>query len=235
MHPLPELALPLPVLAFNLEDFLRSAFQILVLVFFFGAPLLRRAAKEQNPPRRQRPGPRRRSEAEERGEDLWRQLLEGLEEKAAQRPAAPPPPLPQARPVPSAATPGGGSGAAEPHSPRPLDSELAPGDLTGIDFSEIDEEALERAPESAHPVTAEGPPNRSAVGAGASTGLEAVSASAAAAEAQRELARSDAPHLLLPRDPAEWRRALILAEVLAPPVALRGQRDPVLPGRPLAP
>jgi hypothetical protein len=229
MPPLPLSALSPGLLAFDMQDFLQSAFQILVLVFFFGAPLLGRGAKQRGATGRPNPAqrPRRRSEAEERGEDIWRQLLEGLEQKPA---AAPAPQKAGPRPV-AAAAPAAAS-AAERSAPRPLESELAPGELTDIDFSEIDEEALERAPESAHPVLPEVSSEEIGVGAGASAGIESVSSGEAAAEAQRELASGELPRFVLPRGAQDWRRALLLAEVLAPPVSLRTERGRLMPGRP---
>lgn len=229
MHPLLEFAPPLPLLAFDLEEFLRSAFQILVLVFFFGAPLLRRADKGGDKgraqTRRAAPAPRRRSEAEQRGEDLWRKLLEGQGEPPVPQPAQRPRPVPVPVPAPT--------GTQERSEPRPIDIELAPDELTDIDFNEIDEEALERAPEKAHPVTPEGQPVASAVGGGANAGITAGAADAASEALERGSMRSRGEAFDLPRDAAQWRRAVLLAELLAPPVALRAQRETVLPGRPL--
>jgi hypothetical protein len=233
--PLASWLLTPPVLALDFEGLLKGLIQVALLVFFFGGPLLGRGKKAGDAdPDQPAPRPRRasRSEAERKGEDLWKQLLEGLEPKEQKPPSAPPqrptprpaqarattaaqpsgaPPRPP--PIPGAAQRATGqTGAppavaaskpaarmAEPSAPEALGTELAPAELNDIQFSEIDEEAVERDPTLgvAPPIAAtSGEPAVPGVGGARRVGW---------------------------LDPGtDWRRAMILAEVLGPPVSLRG-------------
>jgi hypothetical protein len=241
--------LPPPVLALTFDEFLRGVVQILVLMFFFGGPLLRRG-KGQADAAPDQPGPRtrrgRRTAAETTGEDLWKQLMEGIEPKQKPTPVQPPqsranPTTAEARPQSGSAATGRGASAtprapastrpppfpaaptqarpsaapaparsraarpAEPSAPEALGTELAPQALNDIEFAEIDEEAVERNPDATAKPIAAGSGSSSAGG-----GPAPIGAPSAPAHSPWGFAGTD------------WRRALVLAEVLGPPVTLRG-------------
>lgn len=241
--------MPAPLLALTFEDFLRGAVQLLVVMFFFGGPLLRRGKGQGEAAPGQpadRPRRARRSAAETTGEDLWKQLMEGIEPQ--QRPTPPQPTQARANPAtaaakpkPSAAAPSRGASnaprapaatrpppfpgaptqvrpaaasgplrssaarSAEPSAPEALGTELAPEALNDIQFAEIDEEELERNPDAT---------------------VKPIAAGSGSSSAGSEAAPIGAPpapvHSPWGMAGTDWRRALVLAEVLGPPVTLRG-------------
>ncbi|MEM7310147.1 MAG: hypothetical protein AAF682_25955 [Planctomycetota bacterium] len=155
-------------------------------------------------------------DAEERGRDLWRELLDGLDGGVEPEPEPEPPTAPsKPRPEPSQAPVEVVATRAEPAEPR------VAGDLAG--FESVDLAGLEGALEAGARVPSEPL-------SGALSDFDSHRASeplAQLAPVGSESAESDsAPAARVSpggfgASAASWRRAFVLSELLAPPVALR--------------
>jgi hypothetical protein len=219
----------------SFESLVEGLVQLGVLAVFFGLPILRGILNERKKraARTAVPVPRRpldrapRSEPEQTGKDLWKQLLESLEERAEPRPTAPATPVepPYRTEVsdggePEAAPPwrGPADPLGDPRPPAPAPAYEPPprrrltAELPSSDQPPIDEEQLERS----------GAPVAEAVPLGVLPAAQALPRFVEGVEPP------PLPHLeaasRVRRDSLEapdWRRALVLAEVLAPPLSLR--------------
>lgn len=197
---LPAFAGAWPFVLADMDEVFRRIFQLLLLVFFFGGPLLKRerAASKQGRTARKPATARQqqRSELERKGQELWKQLLEGLDPEAAERrtrPTSKPPPSPPTRRAVPDKPP-------TPSFPPPTRTQVAE-----ATFSEIDEDAVEANLVVTAPLSGMAPPS--------AAGTLAVAAASAVEEDEPQSGRSG----------SEWRRAIALAEVLSPPVGLRKQ------------
>ena len=262
-------------------DVIEGLIQILVIVFFFGLPMLdglrRKRQSEKAAPGRgaSRPAPRgggARSEAEKAGRDLWRELLEQATGEEASTAAPPrtespskpkpsPPPIPpkatpERAPTPRESAPASGwqsVPSAAPSEPparrtrqrhRPVREDMPA--LGTKDAAARRQLAELRGLESALPPTPkEGELEARGTERGVSLeeGLERGASLESRLEAGLEPVRADLAELrgldgitdgdLTRAEPAfgvsgleAWRRAIVAAEVLGAPLALRGTPAP---------
>ena len=270
----------------GLSDVIEGLIQILVLVFFFGLPMLEGVFKKRNgkgkpAPRKGAPAPRgstKKTDAERTGRDLWKELLEqasGKESSTTAPPRAEPPraepprptPAPAPRPVLPEARPVGKdvgrsdgwqsvpktAGAPEPAAARskpgakrpkrrPIRESLPSRRRSAPRESLTDWEGLDSG---LSPAPSESELERT--GPNREPGLEERMESGAGLEGQLEagktpvrakLADLDGGEPVLPAGTTrpqpplavgelhEWRRAILAAEVLGAPVALRGTPGP---------
>ena len=240
------------------EGILEGLIQLLFIAVFFGIPILRgifserskQAAGRRPAPPKPRPRPERGAErGEERGGDLWRQLLEGIEEPEAKTPVPrPQDPMgdPQVRPESTVRR------APSRRRPEPIEAELEPTPEPvrpqrrrpaplQVDLPSRDDDGKLRAdlPSAGRSVPTEselevsggddrlprrvlteldGLAERTPVSA--SLGTEPLESAAPTASVAPSRVLSP-----LASAPEDWRRAVVLAEILAPPIALREPDD----------
>ena len=191
-------------------------FQLVAVFVFFVLPVIRSIA-EGRKRSRQAGGSARpaRPAGRREGGELWRELLEGRRPQPTKAPAAAPPrprarpspPLPDPRSAPTSPVPHAAEAPA-PAAARPV-GELAPqppalATLSGA--TRLPRSVPSLASSGLDPATLD---DEMAERWGASLGASVA-----------PVARTPAADRLL-RD-MDWRRAVLLAEVLAPPLALRG-------------
>lgn len=180
-------------------------FQLVAVFVFFVLPVIRSIAESRKRGAAGK-GPAPRPKAAPDGREAWRELLEGRRPQPA-RPAAAPP-RPRARPAPP---------VAPPAQPAPLGIEVpppAPAPRVSVAPAVTSLGSAARLPKSVSSLaSAELDPasldDEMAERWGASRGASVA-----------PVARTPAADRLL-RD-LDWRRAVLLSEVLAPPLALRG-------------
>jgi hypothetical protein len=178
-------------------------FQLVAVFVFFVLPVLRSIAETRKKAREGQAGraPRPpRAPAPRSGRDLWRDLLEGRVE-----PPAATPPKPVRRPVPA-------SPPVQPQpTPRPLASlESVPVELAPrVEDTRLEVSIAPRASELAAPGLDPATLDDELV-----SRWQAAAAPAARAE--------PSPALAALLGGGDWRRAVLLSELLAPPLALRG-------------
>jgi hypothetical protein len=214
---------------------IENLLETVVVLLFFAVPILRsilsgkNKKKEDERKPRPRPQPARRREPEgDSGLEMWERLLRGeieLEERPAAPPPLPPPPRPahkrtpkrapaQAPPLESA--PAGPLVASVPlPSGKPLVGELGP------QMSTVSEDEIEARGEDVSP-----PQPLAALATGLAA--EDLALSQITSEAALEGAPSATPADTLGLE-HDWRRAVVLSEVLGTPLALRRDRSDALP------
>lgn len=229
------------------DSLLQVLAQLLAFLVLFGLPMLGNRKSAKNKPAKQ-PKPKR-SPAEQTGRDIWRELLEQageqkapkkqpdraprVEPKATPKPTgvpsaprqAPPKPAPKPPPIPA---------ASQSRKARP--APLAEGASLGSEQLELPSSHFgeDRAKSRSEPLVEFGrplatglgrtpsedslerglPDPRGRLGPGGTSLVRRKSTGAYAAHEDRAA-------FVRPGSPAEWRRALVLGEVLGAPVALR--------------
>ncbi|MHC4377012.1 MAG: hypothetical protein ACYS26_10475 [Planctomycetota bacterium] len=249
-------AAPLALLQQSESEPLKMLLQLVLLAFFFLGPLLNRKKDDGKggKPARKSPKPSkssRPSDAEERGGDLWRQLLDlDPEPERPSPPASSDPNVPELlRPVTQASAPSAAPSRAksklppsppkrskpkpaprrEPLSPTPSESELESGAGQEDAWAEAGrgfedrleaggspEERLEMGSSSEEALERGGGVQREALTELSGLTSRSLSESVTGAEVDD---LSDDPREQARR--ASWRAAIVAAEVLGRPVALR--------------
>ncbi len=188
-------------------------FQLVAVFVFFVLPVVRSIAESRKKARESQAGrahQRAPKPAERSGRDLWRDLLEGRGEPPAAPPArrvaVPPKRSEAAAPRPPAPRPA----ALETAAPRPASLESVPPELV----PKVEDTYLEASftPGASELATREIDP--------ATLDDELVGRWDVETTPAARRATSPAQAALLAG--GDWRRAVLLAEVLAPPLALRG-------------
>jgi hypothetical protein len=208
-----------------------SLLETVVVFLVFAVPILRSifGAKKEQAGRKPRPQPPRRAEPRgETGLDTWERLLRG-EIEVEQEPAPPPRPAP-ARPPPEVRSTRKRAKQPAPPRPPPANQPLSKplgeafAQELGPQMSTVSEDELE-----AHGEDVSAPEPLAALAERVAAEDLARSQIASPGESEAAAAAPEPAHALV-GGPIDWRRAVVLSEVLGTPLALRRERADSLPG-----